>query len=386
MPKWTLFPIPYWINERGYSGIANGSEFDAVHSSFQTWQNIPAANLLFDYKGTTSARTVGHDGLNLISFADDTTPLGSSAIAVTFSFFRTQGGALQFDEADIVFSPSFTYSTSAEANKFDIQGVLTHEIGHLLGLDHSALVSSVMAPFASVSQLDQRTLTYDDIAGIAEIYPRPEAMLPVGEIRGLIQANTGAVFGAHVVAVDSTGTPQVGTLSQPDGSYVIRFLPPGSYYVFAEPLDLPVTDQNISASFYRNIKTDFGTTYFGGAATLAEAQTVSVSPGAAAFANVQTFPVSPSGLNLTRPGIAARIPRGTSGTLSVGGQDLTAGTFFSASGAGLVLGSPTFGGRTSSTSPTSASIPLSVSFSVPLGPKNFAVNRGDRLQFSVALW
>ena len=103
-----------------------------------------------------------------MTFADDTTPVGSAAIAVTFSFFRNQGGSLSFEESDIVFSQAFTYSTSAEANKFDIQGVITHEIGHVLGLDHSALVSSVMVPFAAAGQLDQRTLAYDDIAGAVD--------------------------------------------------------------------------------------------------------------------------------------------------------------------------------------------------------------------------
>src|SRR6185503_601660 len=113
------------------------------------------------------------------------------------------------DEADIVFNPAFTYSTSAEPNKFDIQGVLTHEIGHFIGLDHSALVSSVLVPFASPSQLDQRNLAYDDIAGVTEIYPRNSALPPNGQIRGLILSGTTPVFGANVVAVDANGTALV---------------------------------------------------------------------------------------------------------------------------------------------------------------------------------
>ena len=80
-------PVCYWINVRGLSQIPNGSEFNAVQAAFQTWQDVPTADIQFDYKGTTQCETVGRDGLNLISFADDATPLGSSTLAATFTFF-----------------------------------------------------------------------------------------------------------------------------------------------------------------------------------------------------------------------------------------------------------------------------------------------------------
>src|SRR5439155_17660262 len=185
-PRWASMPIPYWINEKGSPNIPNGSEFIAVQSSFQTWQNIPSANIQFVYKGTTSTATVGVDGMNVVTFTDTTAPLGSTTIAATFSFFRNQNGEILFDETDVAFNPAMDFSTTAEPNKFDIQSVLTHEIGHILGLDHSALVSSVMVPFGVASQLDQRTLAYDDIAGVMEIYPNTFAMAPAGQIHGVI--------------------------------------------------------------------------------------------------------------------------------------------------------------------------------------------------------
>ena len=77
-------PVSYWINESGLSQISNGSEFPAVNGSFQTWQNVQTADVRFIYRGTTSTRTVGRDGINLISFADDSTPLGSSVIAAPY--------------------------------------------------------------------------------------------------------------------------------------------------------------------------------------------------------------------------------------------------------------------------------------------------------------
>ena len=373
-------PVSYWIDEKGLPRISNGSDFAAIQASFRTWESIQTASIQFAYRGTTPVGTVGHDGLNVVTFTDTSAPLGSSTIAATFSFFKTENGQLLFEESDIAFNPGLDFSTSGEANKFDIQSVLTHEIGHLLGLDHSGLVSSVMVPFGSPSQLDQRTLAYDDIAGMMEIYPNPSTMPATGQIRGVIQSDITAVFGAHVVAVDSSGTPIVSTLSQRDGSYVLRFVPPDTYRVYAEPLDGPVTAQNIGGGtngFYASIKTNFGTTYFGNVTTLPEATSIDVGPNSVSSADIQTLPPSTTGLNLTRPAFGIRIPRGATGTLSgVGGVDITDGVVFSGSNPGLQFGALTFGGRVSSTAASSVSMRFAVLPSTPLGPKNLAVNRG----------
>src|SRR5262245_55378538 len=105
-------PIAFWINDRGSPQILNGSDFDAILASFHTWESIPSADIRFDYRGTTPTATVGRDGMNIVSFTDTSTPLGSSTIAATFSYYRVQGAEIVSDESDIVFSPTLQYSTS----------------------------------------------------------------------------------------------------------------------------------------------------------------------------------------------------------------------------------------------------------------------------------
>jgi matrixin/IPT/TIG domain-containing protein len=368
-------PVSYWINDKGLSKITNGSDFVAAQSSFRTWENVATADVRFIYRGTTTVASVGRDGMNVVSFADPTAPLGSSTIAATFSFFKRDSTGLVIDEADIAFNSALDFSTSAEQNKFDIQSVLTHEIGHLLGLDHSAMVSSVMVPFGVSSQLDQRTLAYDDIAAITEIYPKPSAGVGVGQIRGVVRSGGIPILGAHVVAVNANGTALVSTLSQADGSFVLRFLPEGAYKIFAEPLDLPVTKDNIGG-FYANTRTDFGTTYFGNVSTQSNAQRISLTAGTTATADIDTLPKSATGLNLTRPAFGTRLMRGISGRLTVGGEDLTVGVVFSSSNPGIFLGTPSFGGRISSVASTSAQMDLSIPADAPTGPIDVAVSRG----------
>jgi uncharacterized protein (TIGR03437 family) len=62
--------------------------------------------------------------------------------------------------------------------------------------------------------------------------------------------------------VDTNGNVTSGAISQPDGSYSIQGLPPGSYTIYAEPID-PVAGTYFSKAdltgFYANINADFQT-------------------------------------------------------------------------------------------------------------------------------
>jgi hypothetical protein len=80
----------------------------------------------------------------------------------------TIGGDVHFDNAEI-WSDDPT-DDNADAD-FDAFTVMLHEIGHALGLDHSADPTSVMFPFYAGAR---RTLTADDIAGIQAIYGPPQ--------------------------------------------------------------------------------------------------------------------------------------------------------------------------------------------------------------------
>src|SRR5579884_576047 len=139
-PVWPSMPVSFSINQLGAPQITNGSDFAAVQAAFQTWQNDGLAAISFRYAGTTPVATVGQDGLNVVTFVDDSVPLGSDTVASTFEFLTVDGtGTTVIQEADIAVSTSAQLSTSAEPGKYDLQSVLTHEVGHFIGLDHSGL-------------------------------------------------------------------------------------------------------------------------------------------------------------------------------------------------------------------------------------------------------
>ncbi len=143
-------------------------------------------------------------------------------------------------DADIEFNPKEQFSTSTPplAGHFDIQSTALHEIGHMLGLDHSGIAHTIMFPFGDTTATgQQRNLAVDDAAGIAFIYPAPNFPTLTGKISGQVTLNGSGIFASHVVAVDATtGAAVLDGLTNPNGTYKLVGVPPGSYNVLALPL------------------------------------------------------------------------------------------------------------------------------------------------------
>jgi len=55
-------------------------------------------------------------------------------------------------------------------SSWDIQGVMTHEYGHAIGLGHSSVSGATMFPSGSPGQTSLRSIAADDIAGIQCVY------------------------------------------------------------------------------------------------------------------------------------------------------------------------------------------------------------------------
>src|SRR5689334_21155559 len=162
--------------------------------------------------GTTGANTQvpgpAYDGVNLSCFS--CVPAFSSAgrLAVTFTPTANGAGASckrggksrfagQSLDADILFNPVVNFTTDGSGGS-DMQTVVTHDIGYFLGLDHSTVVKAAMFPFAPPLE---RTLSYDDVAAVASLYPKSSPDVPIGSISGKVMMNDGTpVFGAHVFA------------------------------------------------------------------------------------------------------------------------------------------------------------------------------------------
>src|SRR5262249_43115176 len=150
-------------------------------------------------------------------------------------------------DSAIVSSRDLSFSTddALDGTSYDVQSVATHEIGHVIGLEHSGLTRATMAPFADRSDDHARTPMSDDRIGPAMLYPSGDFLAQTGSIEGVVSLQGQGVFAAHVVATNLEGQVIAGAFSTPDGSYRIDGLPPNVYVVFAERLDGPIRAANV---------------------------------------------------------------------------------------------------------------------------------------------
>jgi len=195
-------------------------------------------------------------------------PAQNRTLAATSFFIDTTDGRIL--ESDIFFNTVFPWSTSESGTtgRFDVESIAVHELGHLLGLSHSALgetelisggrrvlaAESVMFPIAfAAGNIDDRSLKADDIAGISDIYGTPAFTRGFGSISGRVTKNGQGVIGAHIVAFNPATGRMVGGFSlSEDGSFVIAGLEPGPHVLRAEPLD----DGDIESFFDDSLDVD----------------------------------------------------------------------------------------------------------------------------------
>ncbi len=111
--------------------------------------------------------------------------------------------------------------------RYDIQGIMTHEYGHALGLDHTGVGGATMTPSIGAGQEFARSIAGDDIAGVQAIYGASAATKPV--ITGI----SGSFGAGQTLTITSTNLSAVNnkvwfTNSAANGSIVkVEFLSSG---------------------------------------------------------------------------------------------------------------------------------------------------------------
>nr|HEV7955312.1 matrixin family metalloprotease [Candidatus Acidoferrales bacterium] len=314
----SLSASPVTIITQATTPAAQLNEIESVISqSFGVWTGVAGTTLLPASLATLARTSTANacsstDGLNTICFNQSdpafTTGVLSFTRVTTTDFIGDQPVPNhppstfvgEIVDADILLNPTNNSGAFATPNVLaanpqanDLESVLTHELGHFFGFEHTSVWSAIMFPFVPppgafdgprpTLQTPDAPLSDDDRTGLRVLYPNRTDTTHVGTISGrILPANplslvnfpgvTG-IFAAQVVAVDNTtglviAATQAGwscSNAGPavfDGSYILQQLPVGisqSYEIYVEPFTGPEDPSDVAgalANLCRNGFTD----------------------------------------------------------------------------------------------------------------------------------
>lgn len=207
--RWTVANIAWDIDDRGLraQGIDDASTEQALRQSFAAWESVQcglchdpkspacapvscaehALGVSFAFDGWKEARAPGlgcavqwggapcsgvPDGNQVLFVYDKAAwPVASHVIALTLVAADKASG--QIGDADILVNTAhktFCVAPACELGQYDLQNTATHEVGHLLGLDHSEDSGATMYGGSPPQEVSKRELSADDILGVCTAY------------------------------------------------------------------------------------------------------------------------------------------------------------------------------------------------------------------------
>lgn len=174
-------PIEFKINPNTADVSGNG-ESNAINNAVAAWE--AASGIDFTNTGTSSINVADpNDFINTIFWAATPNPAHTFlAKASWYEYVNAPGEIVGFD---VHFNTDHQWATSATTGRFDIESVALHEIGHAIGLDHTASSAEVMFSSLTPATL-HRTLGSGDVAGAQLLYPDASVQTCVGVVANVV--------------------------------------------------------------------------------------------------------------------------------------------------------------------------------------------------------
>lgn len=175
--------LPYRLWSKESPKIPNAILSDRLARAFAAWTapnptcvpGITAIELSPVNDPAIVAYSADQPGRNVIGVAPTWTHVGSETLSLTTLTFRPGTGEVIDSDVEINGEVSWSFTEAAPSQDngevYDLQTALTHEVGHMLGLAHSADPDSSMYPSYDPISIEIRTLNADDQAGVCAIYP-----------------------------------------------------------------------------------------------------------------------------------------------------------------------------------------------------------------------
>lgn len=167
--------VKFVIDEGLAEAVGDAKAIKAVRAALKTFadvvpeleldasegKRVPPGHWLGKRKGQENANSI---------IAESDWSFGDGMVAVTVYSYNV--ALAQYVDTDIVLNTAnWAFATDGRDDAFDIQNVVTHEIGHALGLQHNLQdLGAVMYPSTVQGETNKRKLASDDLEGLAALY------------------------------------------------------------------------------------------------------------------------------------------------------------------------------------------------------------------------
>lgn len=154
------------------SSVGGGNLATIVGNGFADWTAAANSKVTFTQGSNTSVARQAYDQKNIIAWGRTS----GSALGVTYVRYYTSTG--QVVDVDTIMNKKFAWkwansNSCAEPTVYDAENIITHELGHWIGMDDeydAAYVDNTMYGYGSKGEVKKNTLTTGDNAGAAAIY------------------------------------------------------------------------------------------------------------------------------------------------------------------------------------------------------------------------
>jgi hypothetical protein len=161
---WASTPVNVPVYSTGNNSIADGNGgVSATVNAIKAWGMVNSSS--------TNQAAVRGQAPATIMLNNNGRICNGSCLAATLTGYYS-GSTI--NDADVYTNTKYKFYSSGEADgcssEFDIEGIMVHEVGHVIGIGHSNVSGATMYPTVSSCNTANRSLEPDDVAAKNDLY------------------------------------------------------------------------------------------------------------------------------------------------------------------------------------------------------------------------